>query len=154
MNLSSIQSDFDSKTIVLAIPSLRIGGAEQFIITLAKAFKKAQHNVHILLLRDNIDLPVPDDIPIHIFNYDKFRKIPRFMRKKILANAMDEYILKNVGVPDLVLSNLKSIDQFLAHSQLDNVYLVVHNTLSKLHCKSSKSRKQLKNIYLQNLVLV
>lgn len=136
------------KTIILAIPSLSIGGAEQFVITLAKSLKKSQHNVHILLLREEVALPVPSDIPIHIFPYANYRKIPRFMRKKIIAKAMDAFVIKNIGAPDLLLSNLKSIDQFLAYSQLDNVYLVVHNTLSKLHSMSPRSLKQLKDIYL------
>lgn len=136
------------KTIVLAISSLRIGGAEQFIITLAKALTKAQHNVHILLLHDEIELPVPSDIPIHIFPFDRYRKIPRFMRKKIVTKALDAFIVKTIGAPDLLLSNLKSIDQFLAFSRLDNVYLVVHNTLSQLYDLSPRSFKQLKGIYL------
>lgn len=145
---ASTNPNKDPKTIILAIPSLNIGGAEQFVITLAKALKKSQHHVHILLLRDEIKLPVPSNIPVHIFPYDNYRKIPRFMRKKIIARAIDAFIIKNIGAPDLLLSNLKSIDQFLAHSDLDNVYLVVHNTLSKLHSMSSRSLKQLKDIYL------
>lgn len=148
MSLTSIKSNGSSKTIILAIPSLSIGGAEQFVITLAKAFKKTGHNVHILLLRNEIKLPVPSEIPVHVFPYDRYRKIPRFMRKKIVAKALDAFILKNMGKPDLLLSNLKSIDQFLAYSNLDNVYLVVHNTLSKLHSLSSRSINQLKEIYL------
>lgn len=148
MSLTYIEPNSKSKTIVLAIPSLSIGGAEQFVITLAKALKKKGHNTHILLLRDEIELPIPSDIPVHIFPYDSYRKIPRFMRKKIIAKSLDAYILKNIGNADLILSNLKSIDQFLAHSHLDNVYLIVHNTLSKLHSLSSRSLKQLKDIYL------
>lgn len=148
MTLVTTNLNKNTKTIILAIPSLNIGGAEQFVITLAKALVKAQHNVHIFLLRDEIELPVPKDIPIHIFPYDSYRKIPRFMRKKIIAKAIDTFIVKNIGAPDLLLSNLKSIDQFLAYSHLDNVYLVVHNTLSKLHSMSPKSLKQLKDIYL------
>ena len=137
-----------TKKIVIAISCLRIGGAEQFVITLAKSLKHAGHDVHILLLDDFIELPVPTDIPIHIFPYNIYRKIPRFMRKKIIAKAIDNLILKNIGKPDLVLSNLKSMDQFLAYSQLEHVYLVVHNTLSKLHSLSSRSLKQLKETYL------
>lgn len=137
-----------NKKIVLAISCLRIGGAEQFVITLAKALKYLGYDVHILLLHNIIELPVPKSIPIHIFPYDTYRKIPRFMRKKLIAKAIDSFILKNIGIPSLVLSNLKSIDQFLAYSQLEQVYIVVHNTLSKLHHLSPRSLKQLKAIYL------
>lgn len=136
------------KKIVIAISCLRIGGAEQFVITLAKSLKHLEHDVHILILHDVIELSLPEDIPLHIFPYDIYRKIPRFMRKKIIAKAIDNFILKNIGKPDLVLSNLKSMDQFLAYSQLDDVYLVVHNTLSKLHSISPRSLKQLKETYL------
>lgn len=142
-----IPSD-SKKTIVIAIFCLRIGGAEQFVITLAKSLKHLGHNVHILLLQDMVELPIPSDIPLHTFPYNIYRRIPRFMRKKIIAKAIDNFILKNVGEPDLILSNLKSTDQFLAYSQLENVYLVVHNTLSKLHSLSPRSLKQLKETYL------
>lgn len=137
-----------AKKVVIAISCLRIGGAEQFVITLAKSLKYLGHDVHILILNDCIELPVPKDIPLHIFPYDKYRKIPRFMRKRIIAKAIDRFILKNIGKPDLVLSNLKSMDQFLAYSHLKDVYLVVHNTLSKLHSLSPRSLKQLKETYL------
>lgn len=137
-----------SKTIILAIPSLRIGGAEQFVITLAKSLKHLGHDAHILLLHNEIELPLPKNIPLHIFPYKTYRKIPRFMRKKIIAKAIDRFVLKKIGTPDLILSNLKSMDQFLAYSQHESVYLVVHNTLSKLHNRSPRSIKQLKDIYL------
>lgn len=136
------------KKIVLVIFCLRIGGAEQFVITLAKGLKDLGHDVHILLLHNTIELPVPESIPIHIFPYDFYRKIPRFMRKKLIAKAIDNFILKNIGTPNLVLSNLKSVDQFLAYSQLEHVYIVIHNTLSKLHSLSPRSLKQLKATYL------
>jgi len=148
MTLLTENLNKNPKTIILAIPSLNIGGAEQFVITLAKALKRAQHNVHILLLRDEIKLPIPSNIPVHIFPYENYRKVPRFMRKKIISKAIDTFVIDNIGAPDLLLSNLKSIDQFLAHSHLDNVYLIVHNTLSKLHSMSARSLKQLKDIYL------
>lgn len=137
-----------TKKVVIAISCLRIGGAEQFVITLAKSLKHLGHDVHILILNDCIELPVPKDIPLHIFPYDKYRKIPRFIRKRFIAKAIDSFILKNIGKPDLVLSNLKSMDQFLAYSHLKHVYLVVHNTLSKLHSPSPRSLKQLKEVYL------
>lgn len=148
MSLVPSAASRNPKTIIIAIPSLNIGGAEQFVITLAKAFHKKGHNIHILLIRDDIKLPVPADIPVHIFPFDSYRKIPRFMRRKIIASAIDTFILKQIGAPDLLLSNLKSLDQFFAYSRLDNIYLVVHNTLSKLHGLSPKSVKELKNIYL------
>lgn len=145
LNMIPIDS---AKKVVIAISCLRIGGAEQFVITLAKILKHLGHDVHILILNDCIELPVPKDIPLHIFPYDKYRKIPRFMRKRIIAKAIDSFILKNIGQSDLILSNLKSMDQFLAYSQLGHVYLIVHNTLSKLHSLSPRSLKQLKEIYL------
>lgn len=137
-----------AKTIVLAISKLRIGGAEQFVITLAKALKKLGHQPHIVLLHSTIDLPVPSDIPVHVFDYQAYRKYPRFLRPLVIPKALDKFILAYTGQPDLVLSNLEGCDKYLCHSKLNNVHLIVHNTLSKRYQITPKKLNHLKKIYL------
>lgn len=119
------------KKIVLAIFTLQGNGAERFALTMAKALSDNGHEAHLVYFKDIIELPVPENINLHFFNYQKYRKIPRSFRTTIAAKAFDKFVLNTIGEPDLVLSNLYPVDMILAHSRLPNVHLVIHNTLSQ-----------------------
>lgn len=138
----------NNKKVAIIVSKLRIGGAEQFVITLAKALKKLGHDPHIIIFFNEIELPIPSEIPIHIFDYEKYRKYPRIFRQYVIPNAIDNFIIDKIGATDLVLSNLYSVDKFMARSTLPNVYLIVHNTLSKREKLSNKYLRRLKNTYL------
>lgn len=126
------------KTVVIAIFTLQGNGAERFALTLAKALSDNGHRAHLVYFKDIIDLPVPKNINLHFFNYQKFRKIPRYFRRSIAAKAFDKFVLQNIGEPDLVLSNLYPVDMILANSKLKNVHLVIHNTLSQEYSSEIK----------------
>lgn len=138
------------KKIVLAIFTLQGNGAERFALTLAKGLVDAGHEAHIVYFKNIIDLPIPENIQLHFFDYQKYRAIPKFMRIGFAARAFDKFVLKNIGMPDLVLSNLYPVDFILAHSQLPNVHLVIHNTTSQEYAKqlTPKFIEQLKKTYL------
>lgn len=138
------------KKVVLAIFTLQGNGAERFALTLAKGINNAGHEAHIVYFKDIIDLPIPEGVKIHFFNYQKFRAIPKFMRAKIAASSFDKFVLDQVGTPDLVLSNLFPVDFILSRSQLPNVHMVIHNTTSQEYagCFNDKLLNQLKKIYL------
>lgn len=118
------------KKVVLAIFTLQGNGAERFALTLAKGINDAGHEAHIVYFKNIIDLPIPEGVQTHYFDYQKYRAIPKFMRAGFAAKAFDRFVLKHIGLPDLVLSNLFPVDFVLAHSQLPNVHLVIHNTTS------------------------
>lgn len=138
------------KKIVLAIFTLQGNGAERFALTMAKALVDNGYEAHVVYFKDIIELPVPENINLHFFNYQKYRKIPRSLRVPIAAKAFDKFILKNIGKPDLVLSNLYPVDLILANSKLSNVHLVIHNTLSQEYSNSLNSAfiSKLKKTYL------
>lgn len=138
------------KKIVLAIFTLQGNGAERFALTLAKGLVDAGHEAHIVYFKNIIDLPVPENIYLHYFDYQKYRAIPKFMRTGFAARAFDKFVLKNIGTPDLVLSNLYPVDFILAHSQLPNVHLVIHNTTSREYAKQLTPQfiEKLKKTYL------
>lgn len=119
------------KKVVLAISSLQGNGAERFVLTLAKALKDSGHEPHVVYFRKIIELPLVEDIQYHYFPFEKYRIIPKFLRTGIVAKAFDDFILKHIGQPDLVLSNLYPIDVILARSKLPNVHMVIHNTTSE-----------------------
>lgn len=137
------------KTIVLAIFTLQGNGAERFALTLVKGLIDAGHEAHIVYFKNIIDLPIPDGVKLHFFDYQKYRAIPKFMRASFAAKAFDNFVLKNIGTPDLVLSNLFPVDFVLSKSQLPNVHLVIHNTTSLEYGERLEGmRKQLEKIYL------
>lgn len=139
------------KKVVFVISSLQGNGAERFVLMLAKGLQDYECEAHIVYFRNKIDLPIPNDVKLHYFNYNKFRMIPKFMRQKFIAPYLDKFILNNIGRSDLILSNLYPIDGVLAHSQLNNVYLVIHNTTSQEYAGklTPKFINLLKRIYLQ-----
>lgn len=138
------------KTIVLAIFTLQGNGAERFALTLAKGINDAGHEAHIVYFKDIIDLPIPDGVRTHFFNYQKFRAIPKFMRPGLAAKAFDRFVRKHIGEPDLVLSNLFPVDFILSRSNLSNVHMVIHNTTSQEYAGrlDGKMLEQLKKVYL------
>lgn len=138
-----------AKTIVLAIFTLQGNGAERFALTLAKGLVNMGHHAHIVYFKQIIDLPVPEGVKLHFFDYQKYRILPKFMRATIVANAFDKFVLKNIGAPDLVLSNLFPVDFILHKSKLPNIHLVIHNTMSEEYkTADNKQLNQLKQIYL------
>lgn len=138
------------KKVVLAIFTLQGNGAERFALTLAKGINDAGHEAHIVYFKDIIDLPIPDGVRTHFFNYQKFRAIPKFMRPGLAAKAFDRFVRKHIGEADLVLSNLFPVDFILSRSNLPNVHMVIHNTTSQEYAGrlDGKMLEQLKKVYL------
>lgn len=138
-----------AKTIVLAIFTLQGNGVERFALTLAKGLVNMGHHAHIVYFKQIIDLPVPEGIKLHFFDYQKYRILPKFMRATIVADNFDKFVLKNIGTPDLVLSNLFPVDFILHKSKLPNIHLVIHNTMSEEYkTADNKQLNQLQQIYL------
>lgn len=135
------------KRIVLAIGDLRGAGAQRFVLTMAKAFLDEGCEAHVVLLRNLIKLPIPDGIKIHVFQ--GLHWIPRFARewricRQFTSRLFDKFLIRQCdGPPSLVLSNAQQTDLMLASSRLNNVYLVVHSTLShsEAHAKRSAARR-------------
>lgn len=137
------------KKVVLAIFTLQGNGAERFALTLAKGLIDAGHEAHIVHFKNIIDLPIPEGVNLHFFDYQKYRLIPKSLRSKWAAKAFDRFVLKNIGAPDLVLSNLFPVDFILSKSRLPNIHLVIHNTTSLEYGERLKKLKnQLAQVYL------
>ncbi|WP_159124095.1 glycosyltransferase [Acinetobacter variabilis] len=137
------------KKVVLAIFTLQGNGAERFALTLAKGLIDAGHEAHIVHFKNIIDLPIPEGVNLHFFDYQKYRLIPKSLRPKWAAKAFDRFVLKKIGTPDLVLSNLFPVDFILSKSRLPNIHLVIHNTTSLEYGERlNKLKNQLAQVYL------
>lgn len=129
------------KNIALVINDLKGNGAERVVITLAEEFIRQGHRCTIICFKQLIELEVNNKVPVIFFPMNKYRWIPRSLRGKIVSKFLDKFILNKIGTPDLILSNLLPVDRILSHSQLDNVYLVIHNTMTKEYALNTESGK-------------
>ena len=120
-----------AKRIVLVINDLKGNGAERVVVTLAHAFGRAGHEVRIICFNNTIEYDTTG-LKISHFPMRRWRWIPRNIRGLVVGRLLDSFIKREVScVPDLILSNLLPCDRLLSASQLPNVYLVLHNVLSK-----------------------
>ena len=133
------------KNIVSVINDLKGNGAERVVITLSESFVSLGHSATIVCFNDFIELPINDDVNVVYFNINRWRWIPRAMRGKIVSFFLDRFVLKNSPAPDLILSNLLPIDRIMCESKLNNVHLVVHNTISDEYASEFNDDKKIKN---------
>lgn len=117
--------------IVLSINSLQGAGAERFVLTIGAAFHKLGFEVHVLRFNSKVEFNLTEDLTYHLIDYERYRWLPKgIMRNSIIAKKVDRYILKTIGQPALILSNLERSDSIFCHSHLPNVVNVIHSTLS------------------------
>lgn len=117
--------------VVLSINSLQGAGAERFVLTIGAAFHKLGFEVHVLRFNSKVEFNLTEDLTYHLIDYERYRWLPKGrMRNSIIAKKVDRYILKTIGQPTLILSNLERSDSIFCHSHLPNVVNVIHSTLS------------------------
>lgn len=142
-----------SKVVVLVINCLQGGGAERVVLTLGKGFYELGYEVHVLRFKPLVQYELDSNLNYHVLKFKPYKLIPGLERRdKIFARTVDRYISKNIGQPDLILSNLDRADSILSHSKLPNIVYIVHNTVSMLYKLKrnedvNKKKTNLVNIY-------
>ena len=71
---------------------------------------------------------------------------------KQVAARIDNYVLKNIGIPELILANIYKINWIMTYSNLPNIVNVLHTALSRqfqiqLETTPSQTIKHLKMVY-------
>ena len=151
-------SPITNKIVVLVIFNLQGGGAERFVLTLAKAFLKLGYQPHVVCFKRHMDYALPDGIHYHFLNYQAYRWLPKgSLRHRLFARRFDRYVRQHIGLPALLLSNLYSVDQVLHYSRLSNIVYVLHSTQSAEHGLQGLSRqtpiRQLGQLYANHPVV-
>ena len=124
----------NKKKVLLVINCLQGGGAERVVLTLGQGFYDLGYEVHILRFKSRIEYDLNPNLNYHLLNFKRFKLIPKLERRdKVFAFVVDRYISKNIGRPDLILSNLDRADSILSNSKLPNIFYVIHNTVSLLY---------------------
>ncbi|MFB9162299.1 Glycosyltransferase involved in cell wall bisynthesis [Psychrobacter pacificensis] len=124
--------------ILFILKALEGRGAERMVTTLASAYAKMGHSVHILCLEETQDMPLDADIHYHIVPYDKVfseqdiePNSKQAQAYEAVAKRIDEYVLSQIGTPNLILANIYKVNWIMAYSQLPNIVNVLHTALSK-----------------------
>ena len=121
----------NSKIAVLVISCLQGGGAERVVLTLGQGFYELGYEVHIVRFKPLVEYELNPNLNYHLLKYKPYKLIVgETCRNKIFAGVLDSYIAKNIGQPDIILSNLERADSVFSHSKLENIIYVIHNTLS------------------------
>ena len=122
------------KSIAIVIKCLLGNGAEKVVQQQSSLFHKYGHDVHIFCFTDIQEIPINENVPIHIFPVNRFKWLPKSLRKHLTASRLDLFIISKMGTPDLVLSNLNAADRILCLSKL-KVALLHHMHLSTFYLK-------------------
>lgn len=134
------------KKIALVITHLQGNGAERFIITLAEQFIKQGHDCHVFCFKSRTELPVPEQLNIHIFPMKLLRWLPQSLHRRIISPLLDRFIGRRTGgIPDLIISSAPPVDKIMCASRLPNVHMVIHTVLSQhlLQDKSPEERSRI-----------
>lgn len=124
--------------ILFILKALEGRGAERMVTTLASAYVKMGHSVHILCLEETQDMPLDADVHYHIVPYDEVfseqdlePNSKQVQAYEAVAKRIDEYVLSQIGTPNLILANIYKVNWIMEYSQLPNIVNVLHTALSK-----------------------
>lgn len=137
------------KTIVLIIDSLVNAGAETTNIRLAKMFHKDGYKVHLIVIKNKIEISIPQNIVIHNLNY---KKTKRLFRDKYFSKILEK-ILNQIDDKKLILGSLGLSHKLMNY--IDNKFIfhyVLHGNTTEAKLKNKKGiQKFLKKREIQNL---
>ncbi|WP_227675069.1 glycosyltransferase [Psychrobacter okhotskensis] len=124
--------------ILLILKALEGRGAERMVTTLARAYADLNYDVHVLCLEYTRDMPLDSRVQVHVVPYHQVFSEQVFAADSKQANAyravaqrIDDYVLDNIGVPNLILASIYKINCIIAYSQLPNIINVLHTALSR-----------------------
>ncbi|MCL1124412.1 glycosyltransferase [Shewanella surugensis] len=120
--------------IAIAIDHLVGGGAEKVMLTLAQEFVAMGHEVHFLVMKDNVDYEVPRSVSLHVCFAGKDRQLLRHLRlgkavKHLKARIQN--IESNVGEFGLFISNLDLTNYLMVKAHVRSLCVVVHASVEE-----------------------
>lgn len=120
--------------ILLMLKALEGRGAERMVATLARAYVEMSYDVHVLCLESSEDMALDARVQHHIVPYNealRATETEQMAAYNQVAARIDNYVIENIGTPDLILANIYKINWIMAYSQLPNIVNVVHTALSR-----------------------
>lgn len=140
------------KIVVLIISAIKGGGAERSVLTLGQGFHELGYKVHILRFKSLTEYDLNPNLVYHLLKFKPYKLIPneRF-RHKLFARAIDNFIEKKIGKPDIVLSNLEPSDRVMVYSKLPNIMYIIRNNISNKFKLTDSNKLENKISKLQHI---
>ncbi|APS57980.1 glycosyltransferase [Piscirickettsia salmonis] len=110
--------------IIFIADSLHGGGSERVLLNAANMFQQAGHHCHILLVRNIIEMTLPENVQLHTFKLTE-RLRPKFIQEFCIRNKVKQ-LRKQLGNIDLILSNFTSPRFFLPRQLEKTTYYWLH----------------------------
>lgn len=124
-------SQSTKKIAVLVISVLKGGGAERSVLTLGQGFYELGYEVHIIRFKSFAEYDLNPNLAYHTIAFKPYKLIPNErLRYQLFARTIDKFVLRNIGQPSIVLSNLEPSDRVMVYSKLPNVMYVIRNSIS------------------------
>ncbi|HSD37615.1 MAG TPA: glycosyltransferase [Rhodocyclaceae bacterium] len=120
------------RRIGLLIDSLIGGGAERVVLNLASAFRQLGHQVHVIVVRNEIQHVLPEGIPVHVMPQMKRSSGIKFIDKLVLAWHMRQLVAgieKDGKSFDFFVSSAEDSDRLSAMAGLPRVYIRYRNSM-------------------------
>ncbi|SDK74625.1 Glycosyltransferase involved in cell wall bisynthesis [Franzmannia pantelleriensis] len=108
----------DSKRILLVIRRLGLGGIEQATITLANALHHADHDVHLLVLKDTPQQSPAPGVTVHCQPFERqARKTPKGLALHLVGRTLLKAVLPGSGFVWQGLAVTPLFERFLAEQE-------------------------------------
>ncbi len=128
--------------ILLILKALEGRGAERMVTTLARAYVEMGYDVHVLCLESTEEMALDSRVAHHVVPYSEPNNLngvgqnrqsesKQAQAYRMVAKRIDDYVLANIGVPDLILVNIYKLNWIMAYSQMANIVNVLHTALSR-----------------------
>jgi glycosyltransferase involved in cell wall biosynthesis len=120
------------RRIGLLVDSLIGGGAERVVLNLASAFQQLGHEVHVIVIRNEIQHLLPEGLPVHVLSQTGETTGRKFIDKRILAWRLRKLTarIECDGKPfDFFVSSAEDSDRLSAIAGLHNVYIRYRNSM-------------------------
>lgn len=136
-----------NKSIVLIIDSLVNAGAETTNIRLAEMFRDMGYIVHLIIIKNKIEINIPKNIFTHILEYKK----DKFILRDIIYSNKLKKILNLINNKKLIIGSLGLSHKLMNKIDKDfNFYYALHGNTTKAKLDKKKGlNKFLKKIELK-----
>lgn len=127
-------TDFVPQRIGLLVDSLIGGGAERVVLNLAEGFRRGGHEVHVILVRNQIQHVLPAGIHVHALSEGGTLSSGKLRNKLALAwrlRCVVRQIERESGGVDFFISNAEDSDRLSRLACLRNVFIRYRNSMAE-----------------------
>lgn len=141
------------KRVAIIIDTLKGGGAEKVMLTLAKALGELGHSAELIVLTRALDYELPDSVRVS-FLYNDSTRIKGFFNGRRHAARLEKHVAQleaQSGKFNLFVVNLEESYRVVSYCAFESVYYVIHNSLIETLARTL-SLGPIKYLYLKHIL--